>query len=116
MVAITLDSRKVYIGTVAAAPNLETHDTFLSITPFFSGYRDKNHLGLVLTVDYLSVYERQHLDPEDFNVTVPVASVRMASFFDQTIYPAFNVESSSDPESGNMPEPNLATLSLDESS
>ena len=26
---------KVYIGLVAAAPNLEPHDTFLAITPFY---------------------------------------------------------------------------------
>ncbi len=95
-VAITLDNRKVYIGTVAAAPNLESHDTFLSITPFFSGYRDKDDLALALTVDYLKVYESEHLKPEDFNITIPLASVRMASFFDQTVYPAFVVESQQD--------------------
>ncbi len=104
-VAITLDNRKVYIGTVAAAPNLESHDTFLSITPFFSGYRDKDDMALALTVDYLRVYEAEHLDPEDFNITIPLSSVRMASFFDQTVYPAFLVESPTPEEAEGSPAP-----------
>jgi hypothetical protein len=104
MVAIVLDNRKVYIGFVAAAPNLESHDAFFSITPFFSGYRDTTTMDLVLTVDYLRVYEREHLAPEDFNVTVPIASVRMASFFDQSAYPAFLVESGESSEDAVGPQ------------
>jgi hypothetical protein len=77
---------------VAAAPNLEPHDTFLAITPFYSGYRDRQTLRLVLTVDYLNVYDQHGLYAEDFRVVVPVASIRMASFFDQAAYPAFIVE------------------------
>ena len=92
-ISIALDNGKVYIGLVAAAPNLEPHDTFLAITPFYSGYRDRNTLRLVLTVDYLSAYEKEGFNAEDFRVVMPIASVRMASFFDQTAYPAFIVES-----------------------
>jgi hypothetical protein len=92
-ISITLDNGKVYIGLVAAAPNLEPHDTFLAITPFYSGYRDRNTLRLILTVDYLIVYDREGFNAEDFRIVVPIASVRMASFFDQTAYPAFVVES-----------------------
>jgi hypothetical protein len=91
-VSVALDNGKVYIGLVAAAPNLEPHDTFLAITPFYSGYRDRETLRLMLTVDYLSVYDKQDLNPEDFRVVVPVSSIRMASFFDQTVYPAFVLE------------------------
>jgi hypothetical protein len=91
-VSVALDNGKVYIGLVAAAPNLEPHDTFLAITPFYSGYRDRATLRLVLTVDYLNVYDQHGLYAEDFRVVVPVASIRMASFFDQAAYPAFIVE------------------------
>ena len=91
-VSITLDNRKVYIGLVAAAPNLEPHDTFVSITPFFSGYRDDKTLELVLTVPYLKVYQDQDLDPGAFNVTLPISSIRIASLFDHTAYPYFVVE------------------------
>lgn len=91
-IAVVLDNLKVYIGTVAAAPNLEPHDTYLAITPFYSGYRDRETLELVLTVDYLSVYENQQLNADDFRVVVPVTAIRMASLFDQAAYPAFLVE------------------------
>jgi hypothetical protein len=91
-IAIVLDNLKVYIGTVAAAPNLEPHDTYLAITPFYSGYRDRETLELVLTVDYLSVYENKQLNADDFRVVVPVTAIKMASLFDQAAYPAFLVE------------------------
>jgi hypothetical protein len=83
---------KVYIGLVAAAPNLEPHDIFLAITPFYSGYRDRQTLRLVLTVDYLNVYDQHGFYAEDSRVVVPVASIRMASIIDQAAYPAFIVE------------------------
>jgi hypothetical protein len=98
LVSITLDSRKVYIGTVAAAPNLETHDVFLALTPIFSGYRDKDTLDLVLTVPYLDVYQRENLDPEDFTITIPIQHVRIASFFDHTVYKSFQVAMAESPE------------------
>jgi hypothetical protein len=60
--------------------------------PFYSVYRDRATLRLVLTVHYLNVYDQHGLDAEDFLVVVPVASIRMASFFDQAAYRAFIVE------------------------
>ena len=96
LVALTLDNNKVYIGTVAAAPNLEAHDAFVSLTPFFSGYRTSETRELVLSVDYLSVYERENLDPAEFVVVVPVPSIRVAGFFDHTIYSKFEVVEEAD--------------------
>jgi hypothetical protein len=92
-VSVSMDNGKVYVGLVVAAPNLAPHDTYLGITPFYSGYRSRDTLELVFTVDYLGVYEEQTLDPRDFRVVLPMISVRMASFFDQSAYPAFIVES-----------------------
>ena len=92
-VSITLDNNKVYIGLVAAAPNLAPHDTYLAITPIFSGYRVKETLELKFTMDYLKVYDDQGLNPDEFRVVIPVASVRMASLFDDAAYPNFAVES-----------------------
>lgn len=97
MVSIVLDNRKVYIGSVAAAPNLEAHDVFVSLTPIFSGYRHKDTLDLVLTVDYLRVYEREQLDPDQFTVTLPIQQIRIASFFDHTVYPSFLIASPEGP-------------------
>ncbi len=91
-VMVTLDTNKVYIGMVDSAPNMEPTDTFVGMIPFFSGYRHSETRTLSLTVDYLSVYEREGLEPEDFRVVFPISSIRSASFFDQSIYPAFSVE------------------------
>ena len=92
VVALTLQNRKVYIGMVAATPNLEPHDTFLAITPFFSGCRRQDTLDLQLTVDYLDVYEREGLDPSDFRIVIPISSIATASLFDQNAYTRFVVE------------------------
>ncbi len=96
-VSLSLDNGKVYIGLVAAAPNLAPHDTYLEITPFYSGYRDKETQELVFTVNYLDVYEKQHLDPDNCRVVLPMASICMASLFDHSVYPAFRVESDQPP-------------------
>lgn len=92
LVSVTLDNKKVYIGALASAPDLEPHETFFSMVPFFSGYRETSTLELVLTVSYLEVSEKHNLDLAEFLVVIPVASVRSASFFDQDAYPKFTVK------------------------
>jgi hypothetical protein len=101
-VSVSSDNGKVYIGVVAAAPNLAPHDTYLSITPFYSGYRDRETNELILTVDYLAVYEQKNLEAKDFRVVLPMVNIRIASFFDQSIYPSFIVES-------DQPQPDQPT-------
>ena len=101
-VSVSLENGKVYIGVVAAAPSLAPQDTYLSITPFYSGYRDRETNELILTVDYLAVYEKKNLDAYDFRVVLPMANIRVASFFDQSIYPSFIVES-------DQPQPDQPT-------
>lgn len=92
-VAISLDIGKVYVGLVAAEPNLAPHDTYLGITPFYSGYRNRETQELVFTVNYLDAHEKLQLDPMDFRIVVPMASIRVANFFDQSVYASFTVES-----------------------
>jgi hypothetical protein len=41
----------------------------------------------------LDAYEKYGLEPEDFRVVLPIANIRVASFFDHTAYPKFVVES-----------------------
>lgn len=98
-VSLTLDNRKFYVGIIVDAPNLEAHDAFLSLVPWFSGCRDKDTLALIFGVDYLRVYETQHLEMYRFRVVVPIASIRMISFFDPSVYPAFIVEEEPNDES-----------------
>jgi hypothetical protein len=104
-VSVTLDNRKCYVGIIVDAPNLEAHDAFLSLVPWFSGFRDKDTLGLVFGVDYLRVYDAQHLDPYQFRVVVPISNIRMISFFDPSVYPAFVVEEESREPAGDALEP-----------
>lgn len=92
-VTLTLDNRKVYIGLIAAAPNLEPHEGFIGITPFYSGYRDKDTLEVRLTVDYIPVYERGALDASESEITIPISSIRSAGFFNESAWVAFSVES-----------------------
>jgi hypothetical protein len=108
-ISLTLDNRKIYVGLIVDAPNLEAHDAFLSLVPWFSGYRDKDTLALIFTVDYLRVYEAQNLEKYSFRVVVPISSIRMISFFDPSVYPAFVVEDETEEptktETGEMAAP-----------
>lgn len=90
-VSITLDNRKVYIGFIAGAPNLEPHDCYVALIPFLSGHRDSTTLDLRLTVDYLRVYEQAGLDPQDFVLVLPVSNIRSISYFDHAVYPMFEI-------------------------
>ena len=92
LVSVTLDNKKVYIGPLASAPDLEPHEIFFSMVPFFSGYREASTLELVLTVSYLEVTERHNLDLANFLIVIPIASVRSANLFDPDAYAKFTVK------------------------
>lgn len=91
-VSITLDNRKVYIGYIVDAPNLDSTGAYVAILPMLSGYRDANTMQLEFATDYTRVYSTHNVDPADFFVTVPLAVIRMASRFDEDVYSAFRVE------------------------
>lgn len=104
LVSVTLDSRKVYIGALGSAPDLEPHETFFSMVPFFSGYRDASTLELVLTISYLDLAGNANVRLSEFWVVLPIASVRSASFFDQDAYSSFTVrmdDGATDPSAPN---------------
>lgn len=88
-ISITLDSRKVYVGYVIQAPNLEPHDTFVAVLPLFSGYRDKDTLELIFTTDYTLVCEKADRPASDFVQVVPISSIRSAGLFDLNVQPLF---------------------------
>lgn len=107
-ITFTLDNRKVYIGIVTGAPSLRPTDTSLSIIPWLSGYREPDTLNLIFTVNYLRVYQEQQLDPRDFVLVVPLSSIRMAGFFDPSVYPSFIVEEEDGPDESTQPMLSLA--------
>jgi hypothetical protein len=88
-VAVTLDNRKVYIGYVITAPNLRPDDAYVGILPVISGYREEGTLALKYVSTYDQVYAEPEIDPNQFKVTVPIAAIKMACFFDPALYPKF---------------------------
>ena len=92
LVLISLSTRKFYIGWVLKLPNLNPQQAFIGVLPVLSGYRDDKTLELRFTADYANVYEGDDIDPANFIVTLPVAEIRSASFFDPSIYPRFTIE------------------------
>lgn len=89
-VMLTLDTRKVYIGIVSDAPNLEPHETYVAISPMLSGYRDSNTQELRLSTDYLRAYATQN--PRDFRIVISMSAIKTATYFDHAIYKAFSIE------------------------
>ena len=52
LILITLDNRKVYVGYVLNAPNLERESVHVGLVPLLSGYRDHTTLEIHFNVDY----------------------------------------------------------------
>jgi hypothetical protein len=85
---VTLDNRKWYMGYVLDSPNLDPQEQYFAVIPVLSGYRDPDTLVISETVLYESAYE-EGLDKNAFAVTLPIANVRMASFFQKDAYERF---------------------------
>jgi len=82
---ITMDDRKVYIGRVISLgePNeSEGMDQEITITPYASGYRDKNTLGVTLTTKYNEV-------SSDVSLTIRQDKIILATHFSEDIYDEF---------------------------
>ena len=89
LVSVTLDNRKVYVGFVITAPNLQSTEQYVQLLPVLSGYRDSNDLRLKFTTNYAQVYPDAYrsggMDPSDFIVIFPTASIRTANLYDPSI-------------------------------
>jgi len=89
VVSVTLDNRKVYVGFVVTAPNLQSNDQYVQLLPVLSGYRDAGDLTVKFTTNYAQVYPEAYSagkpDPSDFIVVIPTASIRMANLYDPSI-------------------------------
>lgn len=108
MVSVTLSSRKVYIGFVLSTPNLSPQEQFLGVLPVVSGYRDKDTQDLVITTNYGPALSAGILPPSDFEVTFPLASIEIASFFDPKAYPLFKGEADRPDRAAQAPRLELA--------
>ena len=97
LVFITLKSRKVYIGYVAAPRIEHSHTQHLVIIPYISGYRDKDTLLFCEQHQYYALYlkdgitaDSSPLNLQHFRHVIPVDQVETISLFDTSIYPSFD--------------------------
>lgn len=104
LIFVTLKSRKVYIGYVAA-PRMEHHDTqHLALIPYISGYRDKDTLRYHEQHRYFELYLNTNITPEStplnimhFRHVIPMDQVESVSLFDTATYKSFENYSTPEP-------------------
>ncbi len=91
--AINLKSRKVYIGICDEIPLEHGEIRGIAITPAMSGYRDKDTLDLVLTINYFKHYpansDTPELDIKDFKIVIFRDEIDSISYFNPDAYAAF---------------------------
>lgn len=87
-IAVTLETRKWYMGFVRDSPNLDPQEQYFALIPILSGYRDPASLVVTQTVFYEMAYKEGE-DRNDFAITIPLNSVKSAHFFKQDVYERF---------------------------
>jgi hypothetical protein len=89
LVCLTMKDRKAFVGWVVKSPNLRANDSYVSLVPLMSGYREKDTLDLTFSVFYpVERYfgKDPELKAEDFVVALPVAEITSARLFDLKLY------------------------------
>jgi len=84
-IMLTMEDRKVYIGRVISLgePNeTEGMDQEIAITPYASGYREKDSLNLVLTTKYKDI-------SEDVSLVLRQDKIISATHFSESVYEEF---------------------------
>ncbi|EHR7953006.1 hypothetical protein KUT01_004783, partial [Escherichia coli] len=110
LIFVTLKSRKVYIGYVAA-PRVEFHNSaHLEIIPFISGYRDKDSLRYIEQHRYYDLYlskeitfESEPLNLQHFRHVIPIEQIEAISLFDESTYSDFERFSEPMPDTKQLP-------------
>lgn len=105
LIFVTLKSRKVYIGYVAA-PRMEHQDTqHLAIIPYISGYRDKDTLRYHEQHRYYDLYlsknitaDSSPLNLKHFRHVIPMEQVEAISIFDTETYKSFDDFTTPEPD------------------
>lgn len=97
LIFVTLKSRKVYIGYVAAPRIENSHTQHLAIIPYISGYRDKDTLRYHEQHRYYELYLSENITPDSiplnlqhFRHVIPMEEVEAISLFDTATYKTFD--------------------------
>lgn len=103
LIFVTLKSRKVYIGYVAAPRIEHSHTHHLVIIPYISGYRDKDTLRYREQHRYYELYlskgitaDSAGLNLQHFRHVIPMDQVESISLFDTRTYVDFEKSSRRD--------------------
>ena len=95
-IELTLQNRKVYIGLVSIAGDFVNEN--IIVTPYYSGYRDKETKVLIITNNYQDVLEEMKrkkvlqkigIQRSNLNVTVRMRDVATARVFYPEVYAEF---------------------------
>lgn len=92
----SLSSGKVYIGIVIDVPaNLAGTTQWLTIVPYFSGYRDHATKNVTITTEYADIIESSVQDEkkpiplESFNRVIRAADLEMCGVFEHAVWEKF---------------------------
>lgn len=105
LLMITTKFSKVYVGYVKTIQK-PIGDSYVTLLPYFSGYRDKDTQELEITTDYFVVIKQMiqnHQEDEidtKLGITLHKSDVALVSRFDQKVFDRFN---SSDKIEINLP-------------
>jgi hypothetical protein len=95
LLMITTNFNKTYVGYVKTIQK-PIGDSFVTLLPYFSGYRNKDTQELEITTDYFSIIKKmiedKKLDEIDkkLGVTLHKSDVTLVSKFDQRVFDRFN--------------------------
>ena len=102
---ITTSSNKVYVGYINKIQK-PIGESYVSIIPYFSGYREKETQKLIISTDYFSAIEsfvndeKVKLIDEKMGVVINKSNITLISKFDIDVFEAFQLN-----ENDNNTEP-----------
>ncbi|UZD66728.1 hypothetical protein [Marinobacter sp. AN1] len=91
-VAVTLESKKVYVGIVADTIEPSDQDSYLSILPLYSGYRDDsqafklNHKYVTLIEALLGEGKELSGTTLDYAIAIPLERIVTIHIFNEDLY------------------------------
>lgn len=91
-VAVTLESKKVYVGIVSDTIEPSDQDSYLSILPLYSGYRDDvqafklNHKYTTLIEALLGEGKELSGDSLDYAIAIPLERIVTIHIFNEDLY------------------------------
>lgn len=94
-IAVTLESRKVSIGLVARTNEPDHDQGYITLLPYYSGYREHETLHLHITNRYDAVFkviddETSEINIEDLYIVLPLGKIVSAHIFNDAVYERVN--------------------------